>query len=403
MSNQPGTVVIGAGLAAAHVAQTLREGGYQGPVTLVGEEPLPPYERPPLSKGYLQGQAEESDVLVHDDAWYATAGVDTRLGVTATAIDRHARSLTLDAGESIPFDRLVIATGASPRSLDIPGNDLAGVRVLRTLADSTALRSALAEGTRAVVIGAGWIGLEVAAAARGAGCEVTVLEAAEVPLRRSLGERIGGYFADLHRSHGVDLRLGVATTAIEGDGGRATAVRVGDQLFPADLVVMAVGVTPDVTLAVGAGLDTDNGIVVDERLRTSDPAILAAGDVANAFNPTLGRHLRVEHWDNAIRQGRLAGQVILGRVERYDWQPYFFTDQYDLGMEYVGHGGPDDDVVIRGDLGDGAFIAFWLRDDTVTAAMNVNIWGVNDDLRRLVGRRVKAERLQDAGIALDSL
>lgn len=403
MTDRSGTVAVGAGLAAAHVVQTLREGGYDRPVTVVGAEPVRPYERPPLSKGYLQGQAEVSTVFVHGDTWYAGHDVDLRLGVTVTALDRSARTVALDSRDRIEYDRLVLATGASPRALDVSGADLAGVHSLRSLADAKKLREALTDGRRAVIIGAGWIGLEVAAAARAAGVDVTVLEAAPVPLLRALGERLGGYFADLHRGHGVDLRLQTATSALEGEGGKVTAVRAGSQLFPADLVVVAVGVAPNAELAAAAGLEVDNGIVVDDRLRSSDPAILAVGDVANAYNTALGARLRVEHWDNAIRQGSLAGKVILGEPAQYDWQPYFFTDQYELGMEYVGHGAPDDDVVIRGDIGSGEFIAFWLRDAVITAAMNVNIWDVNDELRRLVGAAAARDKLADPEVPLEAL
>ncbi|MEV4004274.1 FAD-dependent oxidoreductase [Actinomadura sp. NPDC049753] len=285
----------------------------------------------------------------------------------------------------------------------IPGTGLAGVHTLRRIGDSDALRAALDESGRWVVIGGGWIGLEVASAARAAGREVTVLEQAPLPLQRVLGDRLGRYFAELHRSHGVDLRTGVSIFEIVGSGGRATGVRTDRGLVPADLVVIGAGATPNTALAADAGLKVDGGVVADERLRTSDPAILAAGDVVNARNSALGRSLRVEHWDNAIRQGRLAAKSILGRPDRYDWQPYFYTDQFDLGMEYVGHARSDDDVVVRGDTTSGEYIAFWLRDGLVTAAMNVNVWDVNDDLRALIGRAITADRLADADTALGDL
>ncbi|MGV1007978.1 MAG: NAD(P)/FAD-dependent oxidoreductase [Dermatophilaceae bacterium] len=403
MTEQVGCVVLGAGLAGANVVQGLREGGYDRPITLVGDEPERPYERPSLSKAYLQGTEERAGLFVHDEAWYAAHQVDTRFGTTARAIDRGSKLVHLDGAAQLPYQQLVLTTGATPRALDVPGFGLAGVHTVRRIGDSDALRAAFAAGPRVVVVGAGWIGLEVAAAARAAGCEVTVLEYAGRPLERVLGPRLGEHFAALHRANGVDLRTGVSVTAIEGSTGRVVGVRTDAGLVPADLVVVGVGAAPNTQLAAAAGLPVDNGILVDEQLRCEDPAVYAAGDVANALHAGLGRRLRVEHWDNAIRQGRLAAAVILGRPQRYDWQPYFFTDQFDLGMEYVGHSDPGDDVVVRGDTAGGEFVAFWMRDGALTAAMNVNVWDVNDVLRELLGRTVDPARLADPGIELSAL
>ncbi len=397
-----GCVVIGAGLTAAHTISTLREHGYPDPITLIGAEGELPYERPPLSKDYLQGKTAAGQLYPHDAGWYADRQVDLRLADPAAAIDRDGRRVRLASGAEIPYGHLLLATGARPRALDIPGATSAGVHTLRTRGDSDRLREALARDERWVVIGAGWIGLEVAAAARSAGHPVTVLEYAALPLQRVLGDELGRHFADLHRRNGVDLRTGVSVQAVE-ESGRGPGVRVDGELLGADAVVMAVGVAPAAELAAAAGLAVDDGIVVDQRLRTADPFVLAAGDVAAAHNTALGRRLRVEHWDNAIRQGRLAAATILGRPDRYDWQPYFFTDQYDLGMEYVGRHDPADRLVVRGDLGGGEFIAFWLDREVVTAAMNVNVWDVNPELRRLVGQRVPAARLADPGTPLTDL
>ena len=395
-----GTVIVGAGLAAAHAVETLRDGGYAEPVTVIGDEPELPYERPALSKSYLQGKA--GDLHVHDSGWYAERDVDLRTGTRAVGIDRQARQVGLATGEPVPYEHLVLATGAQPRTLPIPGTDLPGVHTLRTRADSDRLRDALARDERWVIVGGGWIGLEVAAAARGAGRHVTVLEYGPLPLQRVLGDRLARHFRDLHVGNGVDLRTGVSVRAIE-TSPSGLAVRVDDEVVGADTVVLAVGARPDTELAERAGLTVDGGIVADERLRTSDPRVLAAGDVVAAQNTALGRRLRVEHWDNAIRQGRLAAGTILDTGGTYDWQPYFFTDQYDLGMEYVGHADPTDRVVVRGDMAGGEFIAFWLAGQRVTAAMNVNVWDVNDDLRRLVGRNVPADLLTDAGVPLSGL
>jgi 3-phenylpropionate/trans-cinnamate dioxygenase ferredoxin reductase component len=400
VSTETGTVLIGAGLAAAHTIETLRERGYTEPITLIGDEAELPYERPALSKSYLQGKS--GDLQVHDARWYADQGVDIRTGTRAVGIDRDARRVRLDGADPVPYGHLVVATGARPRTLGLPGADLPGVYTLRTRADSDRLRDALARDERWVIVGGGWIGLEVAAAARDAGRTVTVLEYAQLPLHRVLGERLGRYFLQLHLGNDVDLRTGVSAGGIEASPA-GLAVRVGEEVLDADAVVLAVGVRPNTELAADAGLAVDNGIVVDQQLRTSDPRILAAGDVAAAHNTRLGRRLRVEHWDNAIRQGRLAASTILGGGAAYDWHPYFFTDQYDLGMEYVGHGHPDDQVVIRGSLLSGEFLAFWLADGRVTAAMNVNIWDVNDDLRRLVGREIPTYLLTDPTVPLADL
>ncbi|GCE75728.1 NAD(P)/FAD-dependent oxidoreductase [Cellulomonas biazotea] len=399
-----GTVVVGAGLAAAHVVQTLRDEGDTGPITLVGEEPDRPYERPPLSKGYLQGASPRDDVFVHDTGWYDDHDVTTRFGTVAVALDRAARTVTLSDGDTLSYDHVVLATGSRPRTLDIPGARLDGVRTLRTLTDSDALRADLVAGRRLVVVGGGWIGLEVAAAARLAGLDVTVLEYAAQPLLRVLGPQVAAFFADLHRRHGVDLRTGVGVEGFEGTSGRVIGVRAGGTVIPADLVLVGVGAAPNVALARAAGLAADDrGVAVDEHLRTADPAVLAAGDVALAHHATLGHALRVEHWDNAIRQGALAARSILGRPDVYDWQPYFYTDQYDLGMEYVGHADSDDEVIVRGDPAGGEVVVFWLRDGIVRAAMNVNVWDVNDRLRALVGRTVARERLADPAIPLEEL
>ena len=398
-----GCVLVGGGLASATAAERLREGGYGDAITIVGDEEARPYERPGLSKEYLQGTSATDSLFVHPDDWYASHEVAMRFGEAVVSVDPARSSVRLASGETLSYRHLILATGATPRRLTLPGIDHDGIHTLRRIGDADALREEMTEGCRVVVIGAGWIGLEVAAAARLAGADVTVLESSLVPLHRVLGDRLGRYFGDLHRRHGVDLRLGSTVSAIVVEHHQVTGVLTPDELLPADVVVVGVGVTPNTGLAVDAGLVEDNGIAVDERLRTGNPAILAAGDVANAFHTTLGRRVHVEHWDNAIRQGRLAADSVLGRDAVYDWQPYFYTDQYDLGMEYVGLGQPDDDVVVRGDLDSGAFLAFWTKDDVVTAAMQVNVWEVVETLRQVVGRKVPADRIADESVPLDQL
>ena len=400
-------VVVGAGLAGAKAAETLREEGFDGPVVLVGAEPERPYERPPLSKQYLLGRADRDSAFVHDAGWYAEHDVELRTGVRATRLDPAAHRLELDTGEQLGYARLLLATGASARRLPVPGADLDGVRYLRTLVDADRLRTDLTGGgRRVVVVGAGWIGLEVAAAARSHGNTVTVVEPQPTPLHAVLGAEMGRVFARLHRDHGVELLTDTVVREIRGSGGRATTVVTdGHAGLPADLVVVGVGVVPDSRLAAAAGLEVDNGVVVDEALRSSAPDVHAAGDVAAAFHPLYGRHVRVEHWANALHQGPAAARSMLGQEVVFDRVPYFFTDQYELGMEYSGLAGPGDTVVCRGDPDDGAFIAFWMADGRVTAGMNVNTWDVTAPIQQLIRSRavIDPARLADPDVPLDSL
>lgn len=396
-------VVVGAGLSGAKVVETLRKEGFDGPLTLIGSERFRPYERPGLSKEVLQGRSEPDSLYVHPAEYYRESSVDTHFGDAAKSLDLAGRRLVLASGRDVGFDKLVLATGSRARKVNLPGADLAGIRTLRTMDDGLALRADLIAQRRIVLVGGGWIGLEAAAAARLAGCEVTVLERDPLPLLNVLGPTVAEHFAQMHIAHGVHLRTQVNVDGFEGKDGRVTGVRVGDELIPADVVLVGVGAIPNTDLAQEAGLAVDNGVVVDEHLQTSDPAVWATGDIANAYNTLLGQRLRVEHWDNAIRQGKLAALSVLGRPGVYDWQPYFYTDQYDLGMEYVGHASRGADVVVRGDMGGGEFIVFWLESGRVTAAMNVNIWDVNDILRKVVGREVDPARLSDPRVSLEDL
>jgi 3-phenylpropionate/trans-cinnamate dioxygenase ferredoxin reductase subunit len=393
-------VILGAGLAGAKAAEALRGAGFDGPVSLVGEEAHLPYERPPLSKDYLAGKADRDSAFVHEETWYRQHEVDLRLGSPATAIDRGARQVRLADGTRVPYGKLLLTTGA--RSRRLPG--ATGVHYLRTIEEADRLKEILATGSRLAVIGAGWIGLEVAAAARRAGLQVTVLETLELPLLRVLGREMAQVFADLHRSQGVTLRLGVRIAEIIGAGGVATGVRLADGTrIDADAVVAGIGATPNTMLAEDAGLEVEDGVVTSAALRTSDPDIFAAGDVASAFHPFLGHHLRVEHWANALKQPAVAAAAMLGRDASYEELPYFYTDQYDLGMEYVGHVGDGyDQVVVRGDLEAREFIAFWLAGGRVRAGMNVNVWDVTDPIKRLIrsGRPVDPDALADPGTPL---
>jgi 3-phenylpropionate/trans-cinnamate dioxygenase ferredoxin reductase component len=401
-------VIVGASLAGAMAAQVLREEGFDGPVVLLGAEDEPPYERPPLSKGYLQGSSERDEAFVHPVEWYAEQGIELCTSTTVTGIDRSARQVSLADGRQFAYAKLLLATGSSPRRLDVPGGDLDGVRYLRTIQDSDMLKADLARRPRVVVIGAGWIGLEVAAAARGAELEVTVVEPAELPLLRVLGPEVARVFADLHRAHGVDLRFGTGVSALTGQDGVVTGVDLSDGThLAADLVVVGIGVTPNTKLALDAGLAVSDGVDVDASLRTSDPDVYAAGDVASAVHPTLGARIRVEHWANARHQGRTAGLGMLGREAVHDRAPYFFSDQYDLGMEYTGYVVPGgyDEVLFRGDVAAREFLAFWVADGRVLAGMNVNVWDVVEDVADLVlsRRQVDLRRLTDPTVGLRDL
>ena len=398
-------VIIGGGLAGAKAAEAARTAGYDGRVVVIGEEAHAPYERPPLSKAILRGEADLTSANVHDDGFYDEHDVELLPGRTVTSIDPAARQVHLDGGQILDFEKAVLATGASPRKLTVPGADLAGVHYLRTLDDAVALRDAIRQGGRVAVIGAGWIGSEVAASARQMGAEVVLIDPSPVPLQRVVGDEIGALFSRLHADHGVDLRLGTGVSELRGNGSMHEVVLTDGRVETASIVVAGIGVTPNVALAESAGLATANGIVVDELLEAGGSGIYAAGDVASAYHPHYKTHLRVEHWSTALNQGGTAGRNAAGGTEVYDRLPYFFSDQYDLGLEYVGHGGPDDSVIIRGDADDLKVVVFWLREGRVTAAMNVNVWDVADDLKAIVtsSRRADPDRLADQSVPLSDL
>jgi 3-phenylpropionate/trans-cinnamate dioxygenase ferredoxin reductase subunit len=403
----PTFVIVGASLAGAKAAEALREEGFGGQVVLIGQERHYPYERPPLSKEYLQDRAGREKIFVHEDGWYAEHSVDLRLSTAVTAIDRARREVTLASGEGIGYDKLLLATGAMPRLLPVPGASAEGVLYLRSVDDSERIREILPSASRVAIVGAGWIGLEVAAAARIAGAEVMILEAAGLPLLRVLGPEAATVFADLHREHGVDFRFAASVVEILVSGGRVSGVRLADGTeVGADAVVIGIGVAPAVQLAEAAGLEVRDGVVTDAALRTSDPDIYAAGDVARAFHPMLGTHIRVEHWANALNQPAAAARAMLGQDVAYDRLPFFFTDQYDLGMEYTGYVEPGgyDRVVFRGDVGKREFIAFWLSQGRLLAGMNVNVWDVSEQIGRLIraGDPVDPDRLADPAVPLEN-
>ncbi|HET8631764.1 MAG TPA: FAD-dependent oxidoreductase [Thermomicrobiales bacterium] len=397
-------VIVGANMAGGRAAETLRQQGFAGRVVLVGAEPDRPYERPPLSKEYLQGERGE-DFYLRPPDYYAEHDIELLLGARATRLDPAARAVELADGRRLTYDRLLIATGATPRRLPIPGADLDGVLYLRTLPEARALRERVAGAGRAVVVGMGFIGAEVVASCRKRGLEVTALELLPVPLERALGRQIGEIYAEIHRAHGVDLRLDTGVAEFRGDGRVEQVVTAAGERLDCDLAVVGVGVAPVVDWLAGSGLEMQNGVVVDEVCRTNLPDVYAAGDVANWWHPRLGERLRVEHYDNAMNQGIAAAKSMLGQGESYAPVPYFWSDQYDLRMQYVGHASGQDEVVLRGSPEDPAWSAWYLRDGRLRAALAVNRFKDISAARQLLARDIPVTRdqLADEGVDLRAL
>jgi 3-phenylpropionate/trans-cinnamate dioxygenase ferredoxin reductase component len=408
MATEQTFVIVGASLAGAKAAETLRAEGFEGRVVLIGEETERPYERPLLSKEYLRGEKPVAKVYVHDEGFYAGHDIELMTGTRVESLDPAGRQVTLAGGGRIPYGKLLLATGASPRPLPLPGVDLPGVRYLRQVGDSDALRAAIAAAGRVVIIGAGWIGSEVAASARQLGAEVAIVAPEAVPLERVLGPEVGGIYRDLHDAHGVDLHLSTTIEAVVGDGAARGVRTTEGVVIEGDLVVVGVGASPRDELAREAGLTVQNGIVVDEFLRASAPDVFAAGDVAATWNSRYDQRIRLEHWANALNQGQAAARNMLragNQLAAYDKLPYFYSDQYDLGMEYNGHAAGWDRVVLRGDPAGREFLAFWLRDGRVLAGMNANLWDQGDSIKALIrgGTLVDPDALADPAIPLTDL
>jgi 3-phenylpropionate/trans-cinnamate dioxygenase ferredoxin reductase component len=408
MANAKTFVIIGGGLGGAKAAEALREKNFDGKIVLLADEEQLPYERPPLSKEYLAGKKTLADFTVHDSDWYKDNSVDVRLATEALSIDPGARTVALADDSTVRYDKLLLATGSGPRRLSVPGCDAAGVHYLRKFDDASTLNTALIEGSSLAVVGAGWIGLEVAASARARGIDVTVVETAKVPLIGAVGAEVGDVFAKLHRDHGVDLRLETEVKEITTADGKATGLLLGDgSTVTADRVLVAVGAKPNVELAEHAGLSIgDGGVLVDASLRTNDADVYAVGDIAAAEHPFFGSRIRTEHWANALKQPAVAVAGMLGEKAEYTELPYFFTDQYDLGMEYAGHAPSYDRVVFRGDVDGREFVAFWLdAGNRVLAGMQVNIWDALDDVKSLIqsNSAVDPDKLADASSPLGEL
>ena len=405
MASEQTFIIVGASLAGVKAAETLRSEGFDGRVVLIGEETERPYERPMLSKEYLRGDKPAAKLYVHDEGFYAENDIELLTGTRVASFDPGAHQVTLGGGSRMPYSRLLLATGAAPRRIPLPGAELPGVRYLREMADSDALRAAITAASRVVVIGAGWIGSEVAASARRLGAEVAIVAPEAVPLERVLGPEVGGVYRDLHAEHGVDLHLSTQIEAIVGDGAARGVRSTEGAVVEGDLVVVGVGVSPRDELAREAGLTLENGIVVDEFLRTSAVDVFAAGDVAATWNPLYNKRIRMEHWANALNQGQTAALNMLGREAAYTKLPYFYSDQYDLGMEYNGYASDWDRVVVRKGTSVLEFLAFWLKDGRVLASMNANVWDQGDEIKALVrgGATVDPDRLADPSVPLTDL
>ena len=399
-------VIVGAGLAGAKAAETLRAEGFDGRLLLVGEEDERPYERPPLSKAYLRGEADRDSLYVHHEGFYAAHDIELRPSTPVGAIAPASRQLELAGGERIGYGRLLLATGAMPRRLPLPGADLNGVHYLRTRRDADVLAAAAARAEQVAVVGTGWIGSEAAASIRQLGRQVILIGPDSAPLARVLGPEIAGVYRDLHDDHGVRLALGTRVAGFRGHG-RVEAVITSDgRTIDCDLVLVGAGAVPRTELAEAAGLPVRDGVLVNEQLEAvGATGVYAAGDVAAAWHPRYQSYLHVEHWANALNQGPAAARNMLGVPTPYARLPYFYSDQYDLGMEYSGLAVDWDRVVVRGDLAAREFIAFWLKDQRVLAGMNANVWDVTESIQALIrgGLPVEPARLADPDIPLDQV
>jgi 3-phenylpropionate/trans-cinnamate dioxygenase ferredoxin reductase component len=371
-------VILGAGLAGGTAAAALRDEGFEGELTLVGAERHLPYHRPPLSKGYLRGEERFEDQLVNPEPAYASKGIDVRPGARGVRIDAGRKVVELEGGDRLPYDRLLVATGGRNRTLPVPGHDLEGVLQLRTVDECNRIRDAARAGRRAVVVGMGFIGSEVAASLRQLGVDVAAIETSRVPLSRVLGDEVGTALAGIHRDHGVELLPQETVAAFEGSG-RVERVRTkSGRTVECDFAVIGIGIAPEVGLLEAAGAAVENGVLVDELCRTSLPDVYAAGDIANHLHPVFGR-LRVEHWNNASNQGRAAALSMLDRGRPYDYVHSFWSDQYDDKLEYVGFATGWDRIVFRGEPESRRFLAFYLRNEVLLAAFGLNRGGDPED------------------------
>jgi len=403
---QPQTfVIVGANLTGGAAATTLRSDGFEGRVVLIGEELHPPYERPPLSKEYLRGEKKAEDALLQPESWYEENDVELMLGATVTRVDATERSVELVGGGRVSYDKVLVATGGRNRRLEVPGAGLDGVLDLRTIEDSDRIRAEASAGRKAVVVGAGFIGCEVAASLRALGVEVEVVEIFETTLVRALGPEVGGVFEAIHRDQGVRFQFDQSVDRFEGTGRVEAVVTTTGSRIDCDFAVVGVGIEPAAEVVGGSGVSVDNGILVDELCRTRVEGIYAAGDVANHLHPVFGTRMRVEHWDNALKQGAAAARAMMGSEDPFDDLHWFWSDQYEHNLQSMGHLADRDELVVRGSLDDRRFLAFYMKEGTVRGVVGLN---TGKDVRRSAGlirsrARVDPGTLRDEGTDLRAL
>lgn len=388
---RPEFVIVGANLTGGAAATTLRTEGFEGRIVLIGEEPHPPYERPPLSKEYLRGDATAEGTLLHPASWYGENDVELLMGVRAQSIDPDARTVRLADGRPIRYDKVLIATGGRNRRPALSGNDLEGIQDLRTIEDADSIKGEAEAGRKAVVVGAGFIGCEVAASLRQRGVEVEVVEILETPLQRGVGPDVGRVFEGIHRDHGVTFHFGHGVERFEGTGRVEAVVAGSGKRIGCDFVVIGVGIEPNLGVVEGTGVRIDDGIVVDQLCRTNVEGIYAAGDVANHWHPIFERRVRVEHWDNALKQGAAAARAMMGSEAPFDDPHWFWSDQYDHNLQSIGLVFDGDEMVIRGSLEERSFLAFYMKDGLLRAAVGLNR---GRDVRRC-GPLIRARRPLD--------
>lgn len=393
-------IIVGGGHAGGQLAMSLRADGFSGPITVIGEEPHVPYQRPPLSKQYLGGEVGLAKLYLRPLEWYRDAGIELIRGAAVSAIDRAAKTIALGDGRTLPYDRLALTTGSRPRTLPVPGVDLPGVFYLRTIQDVDRIHERFLAGRRIAVIGGGYIGLEATAVAVKKGLVVTVLEMDRRVMSRVVAPLMSAFFEDLHRAAGVDIRTGVRVAGITRSGERLSVRSSEGEIAEVDLVIIGVGIVPNIELAAAAGLPTDNGILVDEFARTSDPDIVAAGDCANHPSLIYGRRVRLESVQNAMSQARVAAAALLGQPKPYTDVPTFWSDQYDLRLQIVGLSQDYDDIVLRGDPAERAFALFYLREAVLLAVDAINKPTEFIQARKLVADRARmdAVRLKDPAV-----
>lgn len=397
-----GIVVVGAGHAAGQTAASLRQEGYEGKITLLGDEPFVPYQRPPLSKQYLSGEHGLERVYLRPEKFYADKNVDIKVSTQVESIDTKAQTVTTSARESYPYDKLLIATGSRPRRLNIQGSDLKGIHYLRTIEDVDEIAANMKNAGKAVIVGGGYIGLEVASVAVTSGLEVSVLEMEDRILQRVTTPEMSAFYHQLHSSRGVSIHTNTTVSGFEGDK-QVSKVICGDKSFDADLVIVGIGIIPNVEIAQEAGIECDNGIVVNERCQTSAPGVYAAGDCTNHPNPILGRRLRLESVPNAMEQARVAAANICGGSKEYSAVPWFWSDQYELKLQMVGFSSDGDQQVVRGDKSNNEFAVFYLKDGNVMAVDAVNSPREFMVCKQLYGKPVDANLLADASVDLKTL